>query len=132
MRNRQATQVPTSLPSNGAAAARLDASQVLRVPAIEVRQSEGRTLYSFAIDGKQVPRFATVSRIRRDGGGELGGYQRPEVLSHIGEIRAYLESASPMVPNAVVVAFDSRVRFEGHAGPSSSYARVGELIIPVD
>ena len=43
---------------------------------------------------------------------EIEGYQRPEVLSHIGEIRNYLESQSPMVPNAIVVAFDSRVHFE--------------------
>jgi DGQHR domain-containing protein len=77
----------------------------LRVPAIEVRQSPGRLLYSFAVDGKQIPSFATISRIRRNGT-ELQGYQRPEVLSHIAEIRTYLESDSPMVPNAVVVAFD--------------------------
>ena len=55
--------------------------------------------------------IATVSRIRRADDGELGGYQRPEVLSHIAEIRNYLESDAPMVPNAVVIAFDSRVTF---------------------
>src|SRR4051812_14178143 len=105
----------------------------LRVPAIEVQQSPGRVLYSFAVDGKQIPSFATVSRIRRKGT-ELEGYQRPEVLSHIGEIRNYLESQSPMVPNAVVVAFDSRVYFEpsGEPSVSSAYARMGTLVIPVD
>ncbi len=105
----------------------------LRVPAIEVRQSPGRLLYSFAVDGKQIWNFATVSRIRRDGT-ELRGYQRTEVLSHIAEIRTYLESASPMVPNAVVVAFDSRVAFEPHAKQSvgCDYARMGTLIIPID
>ena len=71
-----------------------DGRSDLRVPAIEVRQSPGRLLYSFAVDGKQIPTFATVSRIRRNGT-ELQGYQRPEVLSHIAEIRAYLESGSP-------------------------------------
>ncbi len=105
----------------------------LRLPAIEVRQSPGRLLYSFAVDGKQISTFATVSRIRRNGTA-LHGYQRPEVLSHIAEIRTYLESHSPMVPNAVVVAFDSRVVFE----PSSKqavgceYARTGTLAIPID
>src|SRR5262249_53687108 len=105
----------------------------LRVPAIEVRQSPGRLLYSFAGGGKQIPTFATVSGIRRNGT-ELQGYQRPEVLSHIAEIRTYLESESPMVPNAVVVAFDSRVVFEPQVeGPSASeYARAGTLVIPVD
>jgi DGQHR domain-containing protein len=105
----------------------------LRVPAIEVRQSPGRMLYAFAVDGKMIPAIATISRIRRNNG-VLQGYQRPEVLAHISEIRKYLESSSPMIPNAVVVAFDSRVRFE-HAPASGSepeYVRSGTLIIPVD
>lgn len=107
-------------------------NETLRIPAIEVKQSERRTLYTFAVDGKLVHRFATISRIRRSETGELSGYQRPEVLSHIEEIRNYVESESPMMPNAVVIAFDSRVRFEAYAGPQSPYSRMGELIIPVD
>lgn len=107
-------------------------TNMFRIPAIEVRQSAGRTLYSFAIDGKLVPRFATVSRIRRVDDGALSGYQRPEVLSHIEEIRNYLESEAPMVPNAVVIAFDSRVQFTPMPGPNTPYARVGELAIPLE
>lgn len=104
----------------------------LRVPAIEVTQSPGRRLYSFAVDGKLIPAFATVSRIRRNGI-ELQGYQRPEVLSHIAEIRNYLESQSPMIPNAIVVAFDSRVRFEpGSVAGACAYSRAGTLVIPMD
>jgi len=106
----------------------------LRVPTIEIRQGEDRLLYSFAIDGKLISSFATVSRIRREEGNNLSGYQRPEVLSHIAEIKNYIESESPMVPNAVVIAFNTRVRFE----PSTDYAalfpytRLGSLVIPVD
>jgi DGQHR domain-containing protein len=104
----------------------------LRIPAIEVRQSAGRLLYSFAIDGKLIPSFAAISRVhRRDD--QLEGYQRPEVLAHIAEIRDYLESESPMIPNAVVIAFDKRVRFEAVAESSAlSYAHHGFLMIPVD
>src|SRR5262245_8608810 len=101
----------------------------LRLPALEVRQGPGRTLYSFAVEGKLVHEFAAVSRVRRDEQG-LSGYQRPEVLSHIAEIRNYLESESPMVPNAVVVAFDSRVRFEPGSGVQNEYSRPGVLVIP--
>lgn len=107
----------------------------LRIPALEVSQTPGRTLYSFAVDGKLIPGFATVSRIRRNGTA-LEGYQRPEVLSHIAEIRAYLEGQSPMIPNALVIAFDSRVRFEPQPMPRGAngcpYARPGTLIIPLD
>jgi DGQHR domain-containing protein len=103
----------------------------LRLPALEVRQGDGRLLYSFAVDGKEVPSFAAVSRIRRDGDAQVQGYQRPEVLSHIASIRRYLESEAPMIPNALVVAFDKRVRFEPLGGvPAVSYARPGTLIIP--
>jgi DGQHR domain-containing protein len=104
----------------------------LRLPAIEVRQSADRVLYTFAIDAKVVPSFATVSRIRRTGEGGLQGYQRPEVLAHIDEIRTYVESESPMIPNAIVIAFDTRVRFEPHPGPGVAYSRVGSLVIPVE
>lgn len=104
----------------------------LRLPAIEVRQSPERTLYTFAVDAKLVPSFATVSRIRRKEGIELEGYQRPEVLAHIEEIRDYVESESPMIPNAVVLAFNSSIRFEPQPGTSNAYARPGTLCIPVD
>src|SRR5262249_60200940 len=103
----------------------------LRLPALEAGQGDGRVLYRFAVDGKKLPSFAAVSRIRRDGDAEVDGYQRPEVLSHIASIRRYLESEAPMIPNALVVAFDKRVQFEHLRGaPSVSYARPGSLIIP--
>lgn len=49
------------------------------------------------------------------------------------EIRNYLESPSPMVPNAIVLAFDSRVRFEpARGGSSSDYAHPGVIVIPLE
>jgi DGQHR domain-containing protein len=105
----------------------------LRLPALEVRQGPERALYSFAVDGKLLPLFTTVSRVHRDEEG-LQGYQRPEALAHTGAIRAYLESETPMIPNAIVVAFDTRVRFEsaGRQDGDPAYATPGHLIIPVD
>jgi DGQHR domain-containing protein len=106
----------------------------LRLPAIEVRQGPEHLLYTFAIDGKLIPSFSTISRIHRNGDKQIEGYQRPEVLSHIAEIRNYLDSDAPMIPNAIVIAFDSRVRFESPASAESSapYIRTGILVIPVD
>jgi len=115
--------------------ARKRKSRELRLPAIEVRQGPKRTLYSFAVDGKMLSEFTTISRVRRPEASTIEGYQRPKVLSHIGDIRDYLEAEDPMIPNAVVVAFDRRVRFEPAAsvrtrGPK--YTRIGSLVIPVD
>ncbi|UPK63593.1 DGQHR domain-containing protein [Rhodococcus pyridinivorans] len=104
----------------------------IRVPAIEVKQGE-RRIFCFAVDGKRIHDFATVSRIHRDDDGALDGYQRPEVLSHIKAIRRYLESDGAMLPNAVVLAFDERVKFEPYRRKSSvEYSVPGDLIIPID
>ncbi|MEV8504475.1 DGQHR domain-containing protein DpdB [Actinoplanes sp. NPDC051475] len=116
------------------AAAPTSTTRELRLPALEIQQGRGRRLYTFAMDGKLVPEIATVSRVRRDEDALLHGYQRPEVLAHVAAIRKYIESdASPLLPNAIVIAFDERVRFE--AAPSASdspdYVRTGTLIIPV-
>ncbi|MCZ4552235.1 DGQHR domain-containing protein DpdB [Gordonia rubripertincta] len=104
----------------------------IRVPALQVRQGS-RHIFCFAVDGKQLLDFATVSRVNRNDDGDLRGYQRPEVLSHIRAIRRYLESDDAMLPNAVVLAFDSRVRFVAGRGKKSvAYSVPGELVIPVD
>ena len=104
---------------------------ILRIPAIRIRQGS-QFVYTFGVDGKRIHEFASISRVHRDGE-KLQGYQRPEVLSHIKAIRRYLESEQALLPNAIVLAFDSRVRFE-ETGDSSEleYASIGELIIPVD
>ena len=108
-------------------------TMLLRFAALEVSQGARRTLYSFAVDGKILSQLTTVSRVHRGEASAIKGYQRPEVLSHIAEIRAYLESENPMIPNAVVVAFDRRVKFEPAVGcPESESCRVGTLVIPLD
>jgi DGQHR domain-containing protein len=104
----------------------------LQVPAIALEQAGGKTIYAFGIDGKQVPSFACVSRIKRDDAGNLFGYQRPEVRRHIAEIRRYIESEAPLVPNAVVLAFDSRVAFvPGPPSKGQGPSTTGTLRIPI-
>lgn len=108
--------------------------RTLIVPALAIEQARAGRLFSFAVDGKELPSFAAVSRVKRDAHHELAGYQRAESLSHIKTIQKYLESAEAMLPNALVVAFDSRVRFEEDAGSSNGngLAASGRLIIPID
>lgn len=104
----------------------------IKVPALEVRQGE-RSIYCFAVDGKRLLDFTAVSRVKRTEHGELDGYQRPEVMNHIRAIRRYIESPEALLPNAVVLAFDSRVRFvPGRRRSSVEYSTMGELVIPVD
>jgi DGQHR domain-containing protein len=106
----------------------------VRVPALQIKQGPSRAIYSFGIDGKLLHRFAAVSRVGRDEDTTaINGYQRPEVLSHINAIRAYIESEAPLLPNGIVVAFDSRVRFEPEQGKrAQNGCRTGTLVIPLD
>jgi DGQHR domain-containing protein len=104
----------------------------LVVPAIEIVQGRGRKVFAFPVDGKLLPRFASVTRIARTDSEGVTGYQRPEVLSHISQIRKYLESDDPMLPNAIVVAFDRSVRFKPvSAAVSAQHGRLGALHIPL-
>ena len=112
--------------------------KLLRLAAIEVKQGKSRRLYSFAVDGKSLHDFCTISRVSRQGDEGLEGYQRPEVMAHINQIRDYLESENPLLPNAIVVAFDDTVKFKpnpgkaGKAGTDSPFSRSGVLEIPID
>jgi DGQHR domain-containing protein len=103
--------------------------KTLRLPALAVRQGH-HTLYCFAVDGKQLAQFTTVSRIKRDNDGTILGYQRPEILQHVRQIREYLETSNALLPNSVVVAFDDRVRFTP-SGESNGYSQPGTLVIPL-
>ena len=105
---------------------------VLIVSAIEIVQGRGRRVFAFPVDGKLLPKFASVTRIARTESDGVTGYQRPEVLSHISQIRKYLESANPMLPNAIVVAFDRTVRFKTvPTAVAGQHGRVGLLHIPL-
>lgn len=107
----------------------------LRLPALEILQGPSRRLYTFGIDGKLIPSIATVSRVRRDQATELHGYQRPENIAHVGAIRRYIDTdESPLMPNAIVIAFDQRVQFEpdDKGDPTTGYSRNGHLVIPID
>jgi DGQHR domain-containing protein len=105
----------------------------LRISALQIKQGPTRAIYSFGIDGKLLHRFASVSRVSRDDSAAINGYQRPEVLSHINAIRTYIESETPLLPNGIVVAFDTRVRFEPEQGKrAQNGCRTGTLVIPLD
>ncbi len=104
----------------------------IRLPALAVRQGE-RLIYSFAVDGKKLPLFSTVSRVHRDEDQKLGGYQRPEAFAHITAIQRYLERSDALLPNALVIAFDKRVKFKpATRGRAVGGTKFGEIIIPID
>ena len=105
----------------------------LSVAALEISQGTTRKLYSFAVDGKSLRRFAAISRVHEDDNDNVAGYQRPEVLAHIADIREYLESEDPMLPTSLVVAFNSSVSFvpSGMGEDAIDTGQCGTLRIPL-
>ena len=80
----------------------------IRLPALEVGQGPRRTLYSFAVDGKMLSRFTTVSRVRRQERRPRSRATSGRRSSRTSPRSATTSSPSdPMIPNAVVVAFDA-------------------------
>jgi DGQHR domain-containing protein len=105
---------------------------LLQLPALRIRQG-AMQFFLAAVDGKLLGRFTKVAHTRRDANAELVGYQRTEILRHVAQIRAYLESPRALMPNAPIIAFDDRVRFRPLEVPSPvSYADFGLLVVPLD
>jgi DGQHR domain-containing protein len=104
-------------------------TKTLHLPALEVRQGD-HTLYCFTVDGKQLHLFTAVSRLKRSEDGDVLGYQRPEILRHVRQIRDYLQTPGALLPNALVVAFDDRVHFTP-TGRGVGGSRPGTLAIPL-
>jgi len=104
-------------------------SKSLIFEALRIIQPSGRHVFSFATTAGDLLEIADIPRIRRGESKALEGYQRPEVVSHIAEIRRYLESNDAILPNTIVVAFSDSVEFEVHEqrlGPG----RYGRLTVP--
>ena len=103
----------------------------LKVPALAFQQGKKHTLYTFAVEGAVLKKFAAVACINRQDDNSINGYQRPEALSHISNIAKYLESKGSMMPNALVVAFDDVVKFSPIDKSDSSGVKMGTLKIPL-
>lgn len=73
--------------------------------AVRAKQAVGHDIFSFAATQDQVLGFAEIERVGRLDNGELKGFQRHQVASHIKEIRDYLIRDEAILPNAVIVAF---------------------------
>ena len=111
----------------------MEPEKQLSVLALELCQGTTRKLYSFAVDGKMLRRFAAISRVHENDEDDVAGYQRPEVLAHIADIREYLDSEDPMLPTSLVVAFDDSVTFVPVEVKSDEFetGRCGILRIPL-
>lgn len=73
--------------------------------AVRARQAEGHDVFVFAAPSTDVLSFSEIERVSRSDSGQLKGFQRHQVASHIRDIRDYLARDDALLPNAVIVAF---------------------------
>lgn len=81
----------------------------LTFSAIRASQSNEHMVMCFTATASEITTFATIERIARDGEGHLSGFQRPQIASHIQEIKDYLKRDDAVLPNSIVVAFTDNV-----------------------
>ena len=79
--------------------------KTFRYKAIRANQADGHDVLSFAATPEEILSFSEIERVGRDDNGELRGFQRHQIASHIKEIRDYLGRSDAILPNAVIVAF---------------------------
>lgn len=72
---------------------------------MRARQAEGHDIFVFAAKSREVLDFSEIERVSRKDDGQLKGFQRHQIASHIKEIRDYLARDDALLPNAVIVAF---------------------------
>lgn len=78
---------------------------VYRYAALRARQASAHDVFVFAAQPRDVLGFAQIERVGRNDDGQLRGFQRHQIASHIKEIRDYLGRDDALLPNAVIVAF---------------------------
>jgi len=100
------------------------------VPCLNIEQNNGKHIYSFIVNGKDINKFASISRIARDGKGELEGYQRPEIINHVNEIAHYLDRKDAMLPNSIVIAFNKPLSFNPLT-MNNHTSNMGTLKLPI-
>lgn len=88
----------------------------LTFSAIRAAQSAEHFVMCFTASAAEIWEFATIERIARDGEGHLSGFQRPQIASHIQEIKDYLKREDAVLPNPIVVAFTDNVTVKQISG----------------
>lgn len=83
-----------------------------RFKAIRASQAAEHDVFSFAATPEQILGFAEIERVGREEDGQLRGFQRHQIASHIKEIRDYMSRDDALLPNAVIVAFIGSVKLK--------------------
>jgi DGQHR domain-containing protein len=92
-------------------------------------------VFAFFIKGGDIMRVADISRIARDVGDTLKGFQRPEIRQHVNGIVEYLNQGEVLFPNAIILAMSPEVKFVASRGSrpagDTRVSESGTLTLPI-
>ena len=91
-------------------------TEELRFHALVANQSPKHRVFVFKARTTDILRFAEIERAGRTASGQVKGFQRPQIASHIAQIQEYLSERDAVLPNALVVAFLTGIRINGRSG----------------
>lgn len=104
---------------------------------IQTTQGNGVELFSFFIPGELITQIADISRIHRDDGDHLEGFQRKEIKRHVNSIVEYLDQENVLFPNSITLALSPEIDFKFKSArgrdPEGSLDTIhsGTLSIPI-
>jgi DGQHR domain-containing protein len=78
--------------------------------AVRAHQTDDHDVFSFAAHPRDILNFSEIERVGRGEDGQLKGFQRHQISTHIKEIRDYLSRDDALLPNAVIIAFIDGVK----------------------
>ncbi|CAG9261463.1 conserved hypothetical protein [Paraburkholderia unamae] len=108
--------------------------EIVIAPAVKSKQGS-TVVYLTFLPGSELLRIADIRRLQRDKNHQLEGFQRPEIRDHVNEIAQYLDNGGTLFPNAIILALESTVKFDGSRGGRAEVtvkdAALGRLHIPV-
>ncbi|MGO4396183.1 DGQHR domain-containing protein DpdB [Variovorax sp. M-6] len=110
------------------------APEIVIAPAVKSKQGD-TTVYLTFLPGSELLRIADIRRLQRDKNHELEGFQRQEIRDHVNEIAQYLDNGGTLFPNAIILALEPTIKFEGSRGGKAEVtvmdSALGRLHIPV-
>lgn len=114
---------------------KLPQGPTVAVRALRTKQAEDVDVYSFFVAGADLLKFAEISRIKRNAQGQLQGFQRKDIRSHVQAIVDFLDQGAVLFPNAIILALSKRAVFVRSRGEKpegdSEIAQAGTLRIPI-
>lgn len=107
----------------------------ITVKALRTIQGENFNVFTFFIYARDLNLIADISRLQMSSDGNLVGFQRPEIKSHIKGITDYLDLRNVIFPNSIILALSPEIKFSQSRGTKSkdysAISQSGTLKLPI-